>query len=60
MPGMQYISNIATPAYVCKPAVIQKAQQPRKLIPTKCKLTYIICDSNELCKIQELLFEDNK
>jgi hypothetical protein len=57
---MKYFSNVQTTAYICKPAVIQKTKEPRKLEPTKCKFSYIVCDNNELCKIQELLFETNK
>ena len=47
------LSNQAITTYICKPAVVQYSNK-RKLMPSLCKLVYIQCDNNELCKIAEL------
>lgn len=47
------LSNQAITTYICKPAVVQYSNE-RKLEPSLCKLVYIQCDNNELCKIAEL------
>ena len=47
------LRNQAVTTYICKPAIVQYSEM-RKLEPALCKLVYMQCDSNELCKIVEI------
>ena len=47
------LSNQALTTYICKPQIV-KYKQVSKLEPKLCKLVYIQCDINELCKISEI------
>lgn len=49
------LTNQAITTYICKPTmIVHEKLQVTKLEPGICKLVYIQCDSNELCKIAEL------
>ena len=45
------LTNQSFSSYLCKPLVVKKS---KSLQPGYCKFVYIVCNENEICKIEEI------